>query len=259
MSQTVYNRYMGLAVPGLIADAQYTAKDGLQAAESIGLGLAVVQKIGFPNQGRLPKANKVKLVFSADLSAANVVDLKINGTAMASVTYNTSHAHTMALIIAALEGMVMVDSAILDASDTDNRTMIVYAVDGYDLIVTEAVVTGGSAVTITDTDYTTDVIYGISIMSQAIEQARYTGIITYASGAPVGCLIRGRIWVTAETVVTNGDPVYMRFLGNGTTKFAGSFRNDDDSGTAVLVDGAVWRTVTSATGSLAIIETNQPQ
>jgi hypothetical protein len=250
---------MALAVAGLIADANFTSKDGLQAFESIGLGLGVVQRTGYPNQGRLPKANKAKLVFSGDLVGSNVVDMDVNGVAMAPVTYNASHAATMALIITSLEAMAGVANAVLDASDTNNRTLLVYSTDGLDCLVTDALVTGGvGQATIAVTTLSTDVIYGISIMSQAIEQAPVTGLIAYSSGAPVGCLVRGRIWVSSETAVVNGDAVYLRFKGDGSTTFAGAFRNDADSGTAALVDGAVFRTVAAAPG-LAIIDINQPQ
>jgi hypothetical protein len=196
--QSTYNRYMGIAVPGLIADSEFTFKDGLQAFETIGLGLGVVQRIGKPQQGRLPKANKAKIVLDADLVASNVVNLKVNGLAMAPVTYGSSHAATMAAVVVAIKAIAGVGNAVLDSSDTNSRTILVYSNDGLDCLVTDAAVTGGvSQANITVTTSTTDVIYGISIMSQAIEQVRFTGIVAYTSGAPVGCLVRGRIWVTS--------------------------------------------------------------
>jgi len=282
MSQILYNRYMNIAVAGLIADAQFTNKDGLQAAEAIGLGLAVIQKIGMPNQGRLPKANVSTIVFDADLKSTggnDVINMKVNGNAMSPVTFASSHLNTMGLIVTALKAISGVANAVLDASDTDNRTIIVTSTDGLNCLVTDITVVGsttpanGSASVSTD-----DTIYGVSIMSQAIQQP-YPALnapILYNNGAPVGCLLRGRIWVVAETVVTNGDAVYMRFLGDhsqitapsvtppvgyaaGFYKDAGNFRNDDDGGTAVLVDGMEWRSVTSAVGGLAMVDINMPQ
>ena len=218
MSQNTYNRYMNIAVPGLIADAEFTNKDGLQAAEAIGLGLAVIQKVGAPNQGRLPKANVSTIVFAGDLITSNKVNLKVNGLAMVEQVYDTSHAHTMAHIVTKIKAIAGVKNAVLDTSDTDSRTILVYSNDGLDCLVTAIVVTEGSTQTTgTATVSTTDTIYGVSIMSQAIQQP-YPALnapTLYNNGAPVGCLLRGRIWVIAETAVTNGDAVYMRFLGNG--------------------------------------------
>jgi len=350
MSQNTYNRYMNIAVPGLIADAEFTNKDGLQAAEAIGLGLAVVQKIGAPNQGRLPKANMATVVFSADLKSTggnDVINMKVNGHAMSPVTFNTSHVHTMDLIVTALKAVTGVANAVVDTSDTDSRTILVYTNDGLDALVTDIVVVGSTTpATGTSTSETTDTIYGVSIMSQAIQQP-YPALnapILYVNGAPVGCLLRGRIWVLAETAVQNGDAVYMRFSGDhsvivapsttgtgagtgayahsyttiaalasalgittgnifntidgrdtldgalatakgsglvvgdsfvllssstaaylpggytgGYFKDAGNFRNDDDSGKAVLVDGMEWRSVTTAPGQLALVDINMPQ
>jgi len=279
MSQILYNRYMGAAMNGLIADAEFTTKDGLQASEAIGLGLAVVQQVGLPNKGRLPKANKSTIIFAGDLQASDVVNLKVNGNAMSPVTFSGSHAATMALIVTAIKAITGVANAVLDPSDTDSRTILVYAVDGLDVLVTNITIIGSqSPTTATSSVTSSDVIYGVSIVSQAIQQP-YPALnapILYNNGAPVGCLLRGRIWTTAETVVSNGDPVYMRILGDhsvitapsttapvgyaaGFYKDAGNFRNDGDSDTAILVDGMIWRSVTTAVGQLALVDINQPQ
>lgn len=347
MSQNTYNRYMGIAVPGLIADAEFTNKDGLQATEAIGLGLGVVQRIGYPNQGRLPKANKSTIVFAGDLVTSNVVNLKVNGLAMSPVTFSSTHAATMALIVTAIKAIAGVANAVLDTSDTASRTILVYSTDGLACLVTDIAVTAGSTQTTgAATASTTDTLYGVSIFSQAIQQP-YPALnqqILYNSGAPVGCLLRGRIWTIAETVVTNGDAVYCRFSGDhsvitgvsttgtgagigayphsyasiaalatalgittgavfnsldgkdtldgalatakgsglvvgdsfvlassstatflpagyaaGFYKDAGNFRNDSDSGKAILVDGMQWRTVTTAVGQLALVDINMPQ
>lgn len=255
MSQVLYNRYMGLAVPGLIADAEFTTKDGLQAFEPIGLGLAVIQRIGYPNNGRLPKANKATIVFAGDLITANVVNLKVNGVAMAPVTFITDNATTLAAIVTAIKLLAPVANATTDGV----HTIVVYSKDGLDCVVTDILVTlGATQTTGASTSTSTDVIYGVSIMSQAIEQVRFTGLVAYTAGAPVGCLIRGRIWVNSETAVVNGDPVYMRIAGDNVTKFAGAFRNDADSGTAILVPGMIFRSVAAAPG-LAVVDINEPR
>ena len=270
MSQVLYNRYMGVAMNGLIADAEFTTKDGLQASEPIGLGLAVVQQVGLPNKGRLPKANKSNIVFSAPITGSDTVSLSVNGNAITPVTSGL-----IADVVTALAALPGVANAILDPS-APTVSILVYSVDGLNAIVTGSI--AGTATTMSIEGSTTDTIYGVSIFSQAIQQP-YPALnapILYVNGAPVGCLLRGRIWVTAETVVVNGDSVFMRILGDhsqitapsttapigysaGFYKDAGNFRNDDDGGTAVLVDGMIWRSVTTAVGQLALVDINQPQ
>ena len=328
MSQVTYNRYMNLAVPGLIADAEFTNKDGLQASESIGLGLAVIQKIGAPNQGRLPKANKSTIVFYADLKLTgrnDVINLKVNGLAMAPVTFSTDNATTMGLIVTAIKAISGVSNAILDPSDTDDHTIIVYSNDGLDCIVTNITVVGStSPATATATATTTDTIYGVSIMSQAIQQPypalnapilyvngdavymRFSGdhsVITLSSTTGVGAgtgayahsyasiaalasalgittnnlfntidgrdtldgalaTAKGAGLVVGDTFKLTSSSTAVYLPGGqsaGYFKDAGNFRNDDDSGTCVLVDGMEWRTVTTAAGALAQVDINMPQ
>jgi len=257
MSQQTYNRYMDIAVPGLIADSEFTTKDGLQAFEAIGLGLAVVQRIGYPLQGRLPKSGISTILFAGDLITANVVNLKVNGVAMAPVTFNTTNAATLADIVTALKAMASVGNATTDGV----HTIVVYGKDGLDALVTDIIVTLGTTQTTgAATGSTADKIYGVSILSQAIQQA-YPALnapLVNEVGRPVGCLLRGRIWVRAETAIVNGDPVYMRFLDGGVGKAVGQFRNDADSGAAVLVPGMIFRSVAAAPAGLVLVDINEP-
>lgn len=80
-------------------------------------------------------------------------------------------------------------------------------------------------------------------------------------GTPVPVLRKGRIWVTAEVNVTQGQPVFSRHTANGLLTTLGGFRNDADPvlgvDTASQLGDARW--VTSAlAGALAVIEINLP-
>jgi hypothetical protein len=124
--QTSYNTNMSVANPGMIADATFDMIESFQAYEEIGLGKGIVKRDGYDLVGRLPKANKSTLVFSGDLITDNVVNLKVNGTSIAPVTFSGTHAATMALLIAAIEALTTkVVDAYLDTSDTNNRTLII--------------------------------------------------------------------------------------------------------------------------------------
>lgn len=55
------------------------------------------------------------ITFSADLASGDVINGKINGVAIAEVTYATSHANTMALLKAAIEAVAGVEAAFINA------------------------------------------------------------------------------------------------------------------------------------------------
>lgn len=88
--------------------------------------------------------NTIKFTLSADLSASNVVSSSISGTAIADVTYATSHVATMAAWKTAIE------TAIAGATATvSGRAMTVVVGAGKDLHTGTFSVAGGTAVTAT--------------------------------------------------------------------------------------------------------------
>ena len=81
------------------------------------------------------------IVFSADLVAADTFDVTVNGTAIAQVTYATSHANTMALIVAALEAI----ATVTDASASVRTITIIPEDQDTTIAITNAIVTNGGA------------------------------------------------------------------------------------------------------------------
>lgn len=80
-------------------------------------------------------------------------------------------------------------------------------------------------------------------------------------GSPVPVLRKGRIWVTPEVNVVQGEPVFVRHTVHGGLATLGGFRNDADAvlgvDTATQISNARW--ITSATApALAQIEINLP-
>ena len=84
----------------------------------------------------------------------------------------------------------------------------------------------------------------------------------YQIGDSIETIYRGLVWVTVETSVAPGDPVYVRHTPRLTNTQRGSFRNDADTAAyvdyATLIAGA--RFLTTATGgALALVDLNLPQ
>ena len=72
----------------------------------------------------------------------------------------------------------------------------------------------------------------------------------------VPVLRQGRAWVTSETAVNDGDPVFVRFVVSGDEVY-GALRATPDSNDCVRWTRARWRSMTAAAG-LAIVELNLP-
>lgn len=87
-----------------------------------------------------------KLVFDADLITGNTIDMDVNGQSIGQVTYATSHAATMALLVTALELLSTVESAIIDPNDANSRTIIIQSASGVtNTTVTNIVIAGGAS------------------------------------------------------------------------------------------------------------------
>jgi hypothetical protein len=224
----------------------------------ITVALGIVKRPGLINIGRLPRINKATLVFDADLVASNLINMKVNGSAISQVTFSGTHAATMGLIITALKAKSTVYNAVLDSNDISNRTIIVYGNDNIDIAITDAAVTAGNSdANIAVTSGSWDFINGIIYLDKSRMQTFKTNLNVYDAYDVMGILRRGKVIVNAETIVKNGDPVYCRF-DNSVSGSRGAFRNDSDSGKAFLVNNAMWAYTTTTINGLAEIELNQP-
>jgi hypothetical protein len=81
------------------------------------------------------------------------------------------------------------------------------------------------------------VFIGISVRELSRENFDFYET-TYFPGDAVNVMRGGRAYVVCETSFTEGGAVYMRYVaGAGGTKI-GAFRNNADSGTAILINNA---------------------
>src|SRR5271157_123660 len=266
-----YDEYANVGIVGMPYDMA-EAKDQVSftAAESIGLGLAVVQMGSYNKPGervcRLPRANHAQIVITSATTptTSETINLKVNGTSMGVVTVGATQtwAAVAALLVTALEAMADVDSAEINAEDDSDKTIDVYSVDGKDCLVTTLVYSTANA-TLAATMDTTDTADGISMQTQGKEQDLGTLVLNYKAGDQVNCMAFGRIWVLAECAVDPKDSVYMR-LQDGTTTIGGvsyavvrgGLRNDSDGDTCVLIPGwSFWQGCQDVNNGLAVVQT----
>jgi len=258
--QTAYNISQAAALRGMLAyDTEFRHVESKIAKETIEVGLGVVKVVGDDDQVRLPAANKGVLTFDADLVSLNVINLKVNGSAIAPVTFLTDHATTMGLVATAIAAKTTYVSG---ASVTAARQITVTGVDNVDVLLTDIVVTlGVSQANGSFVQGTKDVLYGLSLLTQVLESGLpgQDVVPAYAAKDVANILRRGTLWVYSETAFNpDSDTLYLRFLANGAGKEPGQFLNSSDSGKALAVTGnfAV-KSILSGAGIMQL-EINRP-
>jgi hypothetical protein len=255
--QLAYNINMGIANPGMIADAAFDMIESFQAYEVINLGIGIIKRVGSDYQGRIPRANKAKVVFSGDFSGTDAVTLTVNGTGITSTVFATTHLAMVQAIIAKLNALTtIVLLAYIDTTDATNRTIYITTLDGLDSVVTYTASVGG--ITGTVTKGSSDVLEGVSVSTMAKEETLGTLLVQFAIGEAIPVMRKGKIYVFPTTAVASGDAVYCRFYVDGTGLMpAGSFGNVNTDGLSFIVSDAFWKT-TAVAGAPAILEINRP-
>ncbi len=255
MSQTSYSRNMTAGMMGLIADSEFTYKESPVAIENILFGLGCSYGDATEGTARLPKPTLSTILFDADFVASNTIDLDVNGTSIAQVTYATSHDNTADLLAAAIDALEGVNCE-LDSTDTNNRTFLVTTDDAAALVTSVTVAAGSTQAGSTVTAGTDDKFLGVAVQSHTEEQ-QSDGTVQYDANDCFPCIRKGKVWVYVEEAVDERSPVYLRHTANGATKIPGYFRTDADSAKAFLVQNANFRKRTSGAG-LTILEINKP-
>jgi hypothetical protein len=97
-------------------------------------------------------------------------------------------------------------------------------------------------------------INGLAAGIALYDLAREPG--TYAQYEKLSVLKQGRVKVSAEAAVNDGDPVYVRFVATGG-EVRGALRATPDSTDCALLLGARWRS-TRADAGIAVVEVNLP-
>jgi hypothetical protein len=245
MSQTSYAIDQAVAFAGMKVDSMDDHVESFIADEAIPFGRGVSGDAGDVTGIQLPKNDVSTSTFDIAFEASNVINLKINGTAIAPVTYASSNANTYTLLAAACLLVTGVTRATVDASA---KTLVVEC-DGVTTVISNVVVTGGTNQAVaTITNGSDDVFRGIAL-HQHNEKAITTGIAQYELKDAVSVLRKGKVWVETGVAVTADDPAYVDFSG-GIGKFTNVSTNN-------LTTGGKFRSTVSGAG-LAQLELNLP-
>lgn len=236
--QTTYDYRMNEYFAGMIADARYTEKESFACGEAIPFGRGAASDTGNYSKIYLPKNDITTLTFDADLIAANVTNGKINGNAIAPVTYGTSHAATMTAIAAAIALLTGVTRAVVSAA-----RVITVETEGLTCTGTDWVVTGGvSQAVITAATTTDDIFRGVSL-----HEHKPGG--TYYANDMANIGKKGTFIVDVSVAVTIDDTAYVD-LANAIGKFTNVSTNN-------MATGGKFRSTTSGAG-LAKLDINLP-
>jgi hypothetical protein len=270
--QNAYPVNMPLGIPGRIADCGFKNTLSPMCLENIPAAVGVMKPLNLDYKIMLPRNDTASSVFSADLITGNIVNMTVNGVAIAAVAFDTfgNTLDTMNQIALEISQIPTVASAVVGG--VNNRTITIISNVGTATAVTVGTVTGGvSQATITTTASQSGTFFGIvqSIYNNMNTWIPYFGpnltlssgmAQPYFGGQVAPTLTQGRIYVVPETLITSNSPVYMRVAPNGLFTQNGAFRGDADGGTCVLIPAtsAIWREGNPTVGEVAVIELNLP-
>ena len=198
------------AMAGLIAEGiegkRSIKSRANQDANGINFGAPAMGYIGDEVECYPMILDTAKIVFDGDFGATDAVSFTINGATSATVTYATSHANTMDLIVAALAAMTGVDVYEADATeDSDNRTLYVRT-KGVTCACTMAD-EGGTPPAETITSETDQIFLGIAAYSA--KNLSTAGSAMYERYEDVNILEYGNIWALAVADIEALQALYM--------------------------------------------------
>ena len=199
-----------VAVAGQI-DSLHWEIDSMAAGESINPGAPVFSYNGDTTGTAWGfKVDTAKVVYSADFVASNSIAFTVNGVSITPVVYGTSHAATVAALVAAVDALAGVD-CILDTTDTNSRTLLVRT-KGLTNTTTSAVTLGASQATVTVTTGSGQVFRGVAKYAPRVP-ATVGGSAAYVQYESVPVARLADIWVPADSGVDIGEKVYITSTG----------------------------------------------
>jgi hypothetical protein len=258
--QTAYNFLMTIGNPGEAYDIGFNDwLTPVASVENIPIGVGVAKVIGQDYQVRLPHQDIVAVTENIPLVIANVLQITLNGIALAPVVWAGSNAATLAAAALLISAQPNIASAVSNGIDT----ITIQASQGFAVSVTFTV-TAGPPMVFTNVFTNDNVFYGVAAfiqnkMNLFAPNVGSTGPSPYFVGDPVPVMDKGRIYVTTETTVTSDSPVYWRIIPTVPNPQVGSFRGDSDGGNAILLSNSIVRWVVGASaGGIAVLQINQP-
>lgn len=182
-------------------------------------------------------ADTAKTVFSADFVASNTINGTINGVAIAQVTYATSHANTMTLLIAAINALTGVQ-AVLDSTDTNGRTILIRKKYTASFAVDFTVAAGASQATDSSTYASGQLFRGVAKYVTRVPET-VGGTAPFNLNGEITVVHSADIWSASASGLAKGDVAYIatngKFGTSGVSVGARAYATYDSGATATLV------------------------
>lgn len=201
--------------------------------------------------------NNIQTVtFSGDLVSLNVINLKVTNssgvlTAIAPVTFDTSHAATMGLIG---DAIVAINSDIsYSVGGGSNRTLTLRCEEGTLISVSDVVVTlGAGQATATLANSSDETMYGVSLFDQYERDSN--GDVYCKANGQKRVMRKGKVFVYCKGSFTPASSAYVRTTDGSGDELRGTLRLDSTNAVAV----SEIKFMSSGTDELALIEFNLP-
>ena len=178
-----------------------------------------------------------KTVFGGDFVESNTIDGTVDDVAITQVTYNTSHAKTMTLLLAAINALPGVE-AILDSTDTNSRTILIRKKGTASFVANFTVAAGASQATDTTTYASGQKFRGVAKYATRVPTT-IGGTGAFASGEEIPVARLCSIWAASASGLGIGDIAYITTAGvfgtSGTDVSARVMGAYDSTAQATLV------------------------
>lgn len=198
------------ALRGVI-DSSHNEIDSITAAVATLASGALVFSYNDENKAYPYCLDTAKTVFGGDFVASNTIDGTIDGVAIAQVTYASSHANTMTLLLAAINALTGVE-AILDTTDTNSRTILIRKKGTASFVANFTVAAGGSQATDTTTYASGQKFRGVAKYATLVPTTvGGTGAFAVGEAVPVARLCD--IWAASASGLGKGDIAYITTAG----------------------------------------------
>ena len=240
MSQNAYNIFQGKAFPGMKGDSRFDLVESAIAYNTINFGRGLTNYPG-ENDVEMGRRNVATITLSGDIVTSNTVSLTIQGTAV-SVVFATSHANTVALLLAAIQAVPGVYAASADAAGH----VFTVRTKGAAAVISGSIAGGATQATVT-VESTNATLAAIKFAGISLHRNKETA--SYLADEMVDNSRQGEVWVETTVAVTKDQAAYVD-LADGNGKFT-------NVSTGNLATGGVFKSTVSAAG-IAPVEINLP-
>jgi hypothetical protein len=214
MSQLSYLQDPAVGMAGMPADGHLLDSDSGFAIGNLEFGYAGMRSddAARPRSVRPPRRNATTAVAAADLVTGNVVNGNVNGSALAPITFASTHLATITALADAIVAKLLTQGIVATyALSGTNRTITFAAVDGSVDLTSFIVTLGASQTTFTLTNVGSDALIDfVGIIRYDARAPRIAdGLAGFADKDSVALVRKGRIWVPITSDVADNADAYI--------------------------------------------------